>query len=75
MSRQEFCRVVNDTYLLDNGERKPGKDGQMRTYDRDGFRRRAGCVIFRNAEETEVGDSHSLCLDFMCRLQLSTHVD
>ncbi|XP_065174368.1 diphosphoinositol polyphosphate phosphohydrolase 1-like [Sycon ciliatum] len=54
MSQGDFCREVNEKWLRDSGERRPGKNSQMRTFDADGFRRRAGCIIFRNNEEKEI---------------------
>lgn len=79
MSLQTSCQEANEKWLLDSGVRKPGKDGQMRTFDVDGFRRRAGCIIFRNAEENEVRQStlldetskHSLSVDLLLHVYVT----
>lgn len=37
------------------------KPNQTRTYDREGFKKRAACLCFRSEQEDEVREADALC--------------
>ena len=46
--------AVDSTVLRASPATARGKDNQIRTFDMEGYRRRASCLCFRSAEEKEV---------------------
>lgn len=53
MSRQPLDEVDKGV-LLETALTCPGSKNQTRTFDEEGFRRRAGCICFRSDAEAEV---------------------